>query len=280
MAAITAELVKTLRDKTNAGMMECKGALNEAGGDLEKAEVILRKKGTIKADKKADRATKEGIVYALVDKASGVGVLGEVNCETDFVAKNDNFKSFVHELCSRVAKSADFSAEVPEVVEFIKVKIAELGENIVFRRFARYEGGKDSSLGSYIHLAGRVGVLIEATADKAVSEKEDFQVLLKDLCLHIAASSPRFLQREEVPADIVSKERDIAADQVKGKPANVVDKIVDGKMNKFYADNCLLEQPFVKNPDQTITDLLKNKIKELGGNIAIKRFTRYAVGGE
>jgi elongation factor Ts len=280
MAAITAELVKTLRDKTNAGMMECKGALNEAGGDLEKAEVILRKKGTIKADKKADRATKEGIVYALVDKAAGVGVLGEVNCETDFVAKNDNFKAFVHELCSKVAKSAEFSAEDPAVVEFIKVKIAELGENIVFRRFVRYEGGKGTYLGSYIHLAGRVGVLIEATADQAVGEKEDFQVLLKDLCLHIAASSPRFLQRDEVPADIVAKERDIAGEQVKGKPANVVEKIVDGKMNKFYADNCLIEQPFVKNPDQSITDLLKSKIKDLGGNIAIKRFTRYAVGGE
>ena len=280
MAAITAELVKSLRDKTNAGMMECKGALNEAGGDLEKAEIILRKKGTIKADKKADRATKEGIVYALVDKATGVGVLGEVNCETDFVAKHDNFKAFVHELCSRVAKSANFSTEEPEVVEFIKVKIAELGENIVFRRFVRYEGGKDSHLGSYIHLAGRVGVLIEATADKAVAEKEEFQVLLKDLCLHIAASSPRSVHRDEVSADTVAKEREIAAEQVKGKPANVVEKIVDGKMNKFYADNCLLEQPFVKNPDQTVTDLIKTKIKELGGDIAIKRFTRYAVGGE
>jgi elongation factor Ts len=197
MAAITADLVKTLRDKTNAGMMECKGALNESGGDLEKAEVILRKKGTIKADKKADRATKEGIISSYIHLAGRIGVLIEVNCETDFVAKNENFRGFVN-----------------------------------------------------------------------------------DVCLHIAASSPRFLQREDVPAELVAKERDIAADQVKGKPANVVEKIVDGKMNKFYADNCLLEQPFVKNPDLTITDLVKSKIAELGENIVVRRFTRYAVGGE
>jgi elongation factor Ts len=197
MAAITADLVKTLRDKTNAGMMECKSALSEAAGDLEKAEVILRKKGTIKADKKADRATKEGIVSSYIHLAGRIGVLIEVNCETDFVAKNDNFRSFVN-----------------------------------------------------------------------------------DLCLHIAASSPRYVQREEVPADLVARERDIAADQVKGKPANVVEKIVDGKLNKFYADICLLEQPFVKNPDMTITDLVKSKIAEIQENIVIRRFTRYAVGGD
>lgn len=197
MAAITADIVKTLRDKTNAGMMECKTALNEAGGDLEKAEVILRKRGTIKADKKADRATKEGIISSYIHLAGRIGVLIEVNCETDFVAKNDTFRAFVN-----------------------------------------------------------------------------------DLCLHIAASSPRYVSREEVPADLIAKERDIAADQVKGKPANVVEKIVDGKLNKFYADICLMEQPFVKNPDMTVTDLVKSKIAEIQENIVVRRFTRYAVGGE
>jgi elongation factor Ts len=197
MSTITADIVKTLRDKTNAGMMECKSALNEAGGDLEKAEVILRKRGTIKADKKADRATKEGIVSSYIHLAGRIGVLIEVNCETDFVAKNDTFRAFVN-----------------------------------------------------------------------------------DLCLHIAASSPKYVSREEVPADLVAKERDIAADQVKGKPANVVEKIVDGKMNKFYADFCLMEQPFVKNPDMTVTDLVKSKIAEIQENIVVRRFTRYAVGGE
>ena len=197
MSVITAELVKTLREKTNAGMMECKGALTEAAGDLEKAETILRKKGTIKAEKKADRATKEGIIHSYIHLAGRIGVLIEVNCETDFVAKNENFRAFVN-----------------------------------------------------------------------------------DICLHIAAANPTYLSREEVSADLVAKERDIAGEQMKGKPANVIEKIVDGKMGKFYADFCLLEQAFIKNPDLTITDLVKGKIAELGENLVIRRFTRYAVGGE
>ncbi len=197
MAQITAELVKTLREKTNVGMMECKSALTEAEGDLEKAETILRKKGIAKADKKADRQTKEGIVASYIHLAGRVGVLIEVNCETDFVAKNDSFRDFV-----------------------------------------------------------------------------------KDVTLHIAASNPRFLQREDIPADFIAKEREIAAEQVKGKPANIVDKIVDGKVDKIFADNCLLEQAFIKNPDLTIRDLLKSKITELGENLVIRRFVRYAVGEE
>jgi elongation factor Ts len=197
MAEITAEIVNKLRQKTNAGMMDCKKALKEAEGDLEKAETILRKKGITKAEGKADRATKEGIIASYIHMAGRVGVLIEVNCETDFVAKNENFQS-----------------------------------------------------------------------------------LVKDLTLHIAAANPTYLSREEVPADLVEKEREIAAEQMKGKPANVVDKIVDGKMGKFYADFCLLEQGFIKNPDTTITDLIKAKITELGENIVVRRFTRYAVGGE
>lgn len=197
MAQITAELVKTLREKTNVGMMECKAALTEADGDLEKAETILRKKGIAKADKKADRQTKEGIVASYIHLAGRVGVLIEVNCETDFVAKNDNFRE-----------------------------------------------------------------------------------LVKDITLHIAASNPRFLQREDVPAEFIAKEREIAAEQVKGKPANIVDKIVDGKIEKVFAENCLLEQAFIKNPDMTIRDLLKSKIAEIGENLVIRRFVRYAVGEE
>jgi len=197
MAEITAELVKTLRDKTNAGMMDCRGALRESDGDLEKAEVLLRKKGILKAGTKADRATKEGVVSSYIHLAGRIGVLIEVNCETDFVAKNEIFKAFVN-----------------------------------------------------------------------------------DLCLHIAASSPKYVSREEVPADLIAKERDIAADQVKGKPANVVEKIVDGKLNKVYADLCLMEQPFVKNPDLTVTDFVKSKIAEIQENIVVRRFTRYALGGE
>ncbi len=195
MAEITAKLVQTLREKTNAGMMECKAALKEADGDLEKAETILRKKGTIKAEKKADRQTKEGIIASYIHMAGRIGVLIEVNCETDFVARNENF-----------------------------------------------------------------------------------QALVKDISLHIAASNPRHLCRDDVPADLVAKEREIAAEQVKGKPDNIVQKIVDGKMDKFYADHCLLEQAFIKNPDITIGDLIKGKVAELGENLVVRRFTRYAVG--
>jgi elongation factor Ts len=187
--------VKQLREKTNAGFMDCKRALAEAGGDLEKAETILRTKGIASAGKKASRVAKEGIVASYIHLQGKVGVLVEVNCETDFVAKNENFRAFV-----------------------------------------------------------------------------------KDITLHIAAAQPHYVSREEVPAQIVEAERAIYAEQVKDKPANVVDKIVQGKLDKYYSTVCLLEQGFIKNPDQTINDLVKSKITELGENIVIRRFTRYQVG--
>ena len=187
--------VKQLREKTNAGFMDCKRALAEAGGDLEKAETILRTKGIASAGKKASRVAKEGIVASYIHLQGKVGVLVEVNCETDFVAKNENFRAFV-----------------------------------------------------------------------------------KDITLHIAAAQPQYVSREEVPAQIVKAERAIYAEQVKDKPANVVDKIVQGKLDKYYSTVCLLEQGFIKNPDQTINDLVKSKITELGENIVIRRFTRYQVG--
>ncbi len=195
MAEITAKLVQTLREKTNAGMMECKAALKEADGDLEKAETILRKKGTIKAEKKADRQTKEGIIASYIHMAGRIGVLIEVNCETDFVARNEIFQAFV-----------------------------------------------------------------------------------KDISLHIAASNPKFIGREEIPADLIAKEREIAAEQVKGKPEAIVEKIVQGKIDKIFAEQCLLEQAFIKNPDITISDFVKSKIAELGENLVVRRFVRYAVG--
>jgi elongation factor Ts len=192
---INPQLVKQLREKTNAGMMDCKRALAEASGDFEKAETILRTKGIASAGKKASRATKEGIVASYIHLQGKVGVLVEVNCETDFVAKNENFRAFV-----------------------------------------------------------------------------------KDITLHIAAAHPLYVSRDQVPAKVIETERDIYQVQVKGKPANVVSKIVDGKLDKFYSTICLLEQGFIKNPDQTINDLVKAKITELGENIVIRRFTRYLVG--
>src|SRR5919109_2044224 len=192
---IDPKIVKELRDRTNAGMMDCKRALTEANGDLAKAETILRTKGMASASKKASRVTKEGIVAAYIHLQGKVGVLVEVNCETDFVAKNENFRAFV-----------------------------------------------------------------------------------KDITLHIAAAHPLYVSRQDVPEKLVQAEREIYKAQVTGKPANVVDKIVDGKLEKFYSTVCLLEQGFIKNPDVTIKDLLSSKIAELGENIVIRRFTRYLVG--
>lgn len=195
MADIDPKLVKQLREKTNAGMMDCKRALTESGGDLEKAEAALRTKGIASAGKKASRATKEGIVASYIHLQGKVGVLVEINCETDFVAKNDNFREFV-----------------------------------------------------------------------------------KDITLHIAAAHPLYVSRDEVPEKTVASERAIYEGQVVGKPANVIDKIVAGKLDKFYSTICLMEQGFIKNPDQTIKELVATKISELGENIVIRRFTRYSVG--
>ncbi len=192
---IDPQLVKKLREKTNAGFMDCKRALGEAGGDLEKAETILRTKGIASAGRKASRATKEGIVASYIHLQGKVGVLVEVNCETDFVAKNENFRDFV-----------------------------------------------------------------------------------KDITLHVAAAHPQYVSRDQVPAKVVEAERSIYQAQVTGKPPHVVDKIVDGKLDKFFSTVCLMEQGFIKNPDQTINDLVKSKIAELGENIVIRRFTRYLVG--
>jgi elongation factor Ts len=197
MSDVSPTLVKQLRDKTNAGMMDCKKALVEAGGDLEKAEDILRKKGIASASKKASRSVKEGVVASYIHLQGKVGVLVEVNCETDFVAKNDIFREFV-----------------------------------------------------------------------------------KDLTLHIAAAHPLYVVRDEVPEAVIEREREIYREQVKGKPANVVEKIVDGKLDKFYGSVCLLDQAFIKDPDKTIKDLVASKIAELGENIVVRRFARFAVGEE
>lgn len=195
MPEVTSALVKQLREKTNAGMMDCKRALDEASGDLEAAETILRKKGIAGASKKATRSAKEGVVASYIHLQGKVGVLVEINCETDFVAKNENFREFV-----------------------------------------------------------------------------------KDITLHIAAANPAFVSRDQVPSEVVEKEKDIFRTQVVGKPANIVEKIVEGKVDKFYAGICLLEQGFIKNPDVTIKDYVNSKISELGENIIIRRFTRYMVG--
>jgi len=286
MAAITVELIKTLRDKTNAGMMDCKAALAEAGGDLAEAETILRKKGIADAEKKAGRTAKEGVVASRVSEDGKSGILVEVNCETDFVAKNDNFRDFVEAILDHIA-GAPVVVSLEELLaqpyagggtleEFIKAKVGELGENMGLTRFERYDLAGEGLVSSYIHMQGRVGVLIEVTASQA--EAASVRELVKDLTLHIAAAQPVCIERSEVPSELVEKEKEIFREQMKDKPANVIDKIIEGKLGKFYATHCLLEQPFIKDGDRSIQQLIAEVATEVGGDISVTRFARYSVG--
>jgi elongation factor Ts len=289
MAEITASLVKELRDKTNAGMMECKNALKETGGDVDSAIKFLRERGAIKAAKKAGREAKEGIVAAKIDVEAKSGVLIEVNCETDFVAKNDNFKDFVSDLTDAVAVSNATDIDAANAVskgeanidEFVKAKVIELGENLQFRRMVRYDVEGSGVVASYIHLGGKVGVLVEVNCSKdETAASEDFRELVKDLTLHIAAASPAGIGREEISDDLVDAEKDLFRKQMEdsGKPPEIMEKIIEGKLGKFYSTICLLEQGFIKDPDNTISDLLSAKGKALDDEISIRRFIRYGVG--
>ena len=291
MADITVEMIKSLRGKTSAGMMDCKKALQEAGGDLEEAETILRKMGIADADKKSARTAKEGVIAARISEDGAAGVLLEVNCETDFVAKNENFTAFVdslldHSIQSEAVDSVDevvkqkFTGDDSHTVEeVVKAKVGELGENLIFQRYTRYDLGGTGKLASYIHLQGKVGVLIEVHCGKTATAGDDtFAEVVKDLTLHIAAAQPVCVSRDEVPADLVEKEREIYRDQVKNKPDNIIEKIVEGKLSKFYSNVALLEQGFVKDPDQSIADLLSAKSKDLDDELTVVRFVRYAIG--
>jgi elongation factor Ts len=290
MADINPVLVKTLREKTNAGMMDCKRALTEAGGDLDKAEALLRTKGIASAGKKASRHAKEGSVVSFIQPFGKIGVLVEINCETDFVAKNDIFTKFLKEITEEIAASkSDSVADLLESAQSngilfkdaIATTIASLGENIVVRRFERYSVAGEGIVASYIHLQGKVGVLVEIScSSEATAKNEGFRDFVKDITLQIAAAHPIVISRDQVDATLVASERDIYKAQMAGKPENIVEKIVDGKMDKFYSGTCLLEQACIKNPDLTVKELLAAKEKELSDKITINRFVRYALGEE
>lgn len=286
---ITASLVKELREKTGVAMMECKNALKETEGDIDAAIKILRERSDLKAEKKASREANEGIIVAALAESGKSGVLVEVNCETDFVAKNENFQAFVAEVAATVldsdAADLDAAKALPkgdETLEgFIKSKVLEMGENLQFRRFERLSLNGEGAVASYIHLGGKVGVLIEVSAEKAETASADsFKDLVKDLTLHIAATSPAGLKREDIPAELVESEKDIFRKQMEGagKPADILEKIIEGKLGKFYSERCLLEQGFVKDPDTTIKALLESKSKELGDTITVNNFLRFGLG--
>ena len=286
---ITASIVKELRDKTNAGMMDCKKVLTETNGDIEASIKLLRERGIMKAGTKSDREANEGIITARVNDDASSGILLEVNCETDFVSRNENFQAFVSEIADKLAASdaKDHAAALAlphgesSMENFVKEKVVELGENLQLRKFVRFDAAPGGVIASYIHLGCKVGVLIEVGTTKAeTASSAAFQELIKDLTLHIAASAPKGLSRDDIPQDIVDAEKDIFRVRLleQGKPENIIENILKGQLAKFFAESCFLEQGFVKDPDITINQLLEAKGKELGDTLTVTRFVRFGLG--
>ena len=272
---ITASLVKELREKTGAGMMDCKKVLTETDGDMEKAAELLRERGITKAAKKADRIAAEGLVYCYLSEDKKLGVVLEVNAETDFVAKNEEFRTFVKETAEHIA--AKNPADVEELLgqtsvkdasktvkDILTDKIATIGENMSIRRFARFES--QGLVETYTHGDGKIGVMVEFA--------KGTEALAKDVCMQIAAAKPEYLTAEEVPADVVSHEMEILKAQAinEGKPEAIAEKIVQGRVGKFYSEICLVDQEFVKNPDMKVKDLLASK------NAKVVKFARFEKG--
>jgi len=273
-AIIDAALVKTLREKTNAGLMDCKKALAEANGDIEAAIDVLRKKGAASAAKKADREAKDGVIAQAIVSGAKIGVLVEVNCETDFVAKNEGFRAFCDDIAKKIAENPTADLESDRIAA-----VQKIGENVQIRRHDRIEVKDNGLVAAYIHTGGKVGVLVEVGAEKAgAAQNEAFKQLVRDITLQIAAANPISVDRTQIRADLLERERAIYREQVTGKPTNIVEKIVDGKVEKFYSTACLLDQAFIKNPEQTIAQLVASKSMELGEKITIRRFIRYMVG--
>ncbi len=273
--AVTAQMVKELREKTGAGMMDCKKALTETNGDMEKAIDFLREKGIAKAAKKADRIAAEGLTSVVVD--GNKAVILEVNSETDFVAKNENFTALISVLAKHLleanvssveeALSSEIKSEGISVNDYLNNAIAKIGEKISLRRFQIIEKGENAVFGAYLHMGGRIGVLsvVEGTTDEAVA---------KDVAMHVAAVNPRYISRDAVSEEEVAHEREVLTQQAlnEGKPENIVAKMVEGRLGKFFEEICLNDQSFVKDPDQKVGKYVASK----GGTV--KAFVRFEVG--
>ena len=285
MAEISAAAVKELRERTGAGMMECKKALSEANGDFDKAVTLLRERGLAKAAKREGRASNEGTVaLALAGEAAA---LVELGCETDFVARTDDFQQFAHELAKVAAANGATSVAALEaatldgapVAEKVKSVGGKLGENVVVKRVGLLRAPAGGTTGGYVHAGGKLGV---AVAFQTAARGAGMETLAKEVSMHVAAAdpSPVAIDCAGVPADLLSRERELFAKQAaqSGKPEKVIEKIVEGRIAKFYSEVCLLEQAFVMNPDQTVGQLLGARAKELGGEIAIAGFIRFRLG--
>lgn len=284
---ITAEMVRELREKTGAGMMDCKRALAESGGDAEAAVDVLRKKGLAAAAKKASRIASEGTVTACVTAESAT--LVEINCETDFVAKTEDFQEFAKQVAATVntmgpkgiEESLLLTGEGGVSLEtMINEKVAKIGEKISFRRFARFAlpAGASGVTVPYIHAGGKIGVLVELLG--AGPDDAEFVALGKDMAMQVAAANPLYVSREDVPAEAVEREKAIYREQAlaAGKPEKILDRIAEGKLEKYFDDFCLLEQSFIKDPERTVNDLLKEMAAKRGVAVRVGRFARFQVG--
>ena len=274
MAAINASDVAKLRNMTGAGMMDCKKALTEADGDIDGAVDILRKKGAASAAKKSARDANEGVIAKFVSGDGKVGSLVEINCETDFVAKNETFQQFAAEVAEKMTQDVGVDLE-----SFRQEYVVKIGENIKITRHQRLEVNGVGAVAAYIHTGSKVGVMAEIGATKEASLTSDaFKQLSHDITLQIAAAIPTAVRRDQVDPELVAKEKAIAADQVQGKPAQVVDKIVSGKIDKWFQSICLIDQPFVKNGDETVQEYLVRVGKDLDDTLEVRQFIRFQLG--
>ncbi len=283
--AISAAEVKKLRDQTGAGMMDCKAALEEANGNFEEANTILRKRGLASAAKKAGRATSEGLIGNAVTADNSNGVLVEVNCESDFVARTDDFQQLIKNIIAEINAKGDAAdtawLQDPNgpVQPLVAGAIAKLGENMAVPRFVRYDG--QGYVGQYIHLGGKLGVQVEFSGvTPEVASKDEFTALVKEVAMQIAAASPAYAARTEVPADLLEKEKAIYRGQMEGsgKPANVIEKIVEGKLGSFYSQVVLVDQPSIREPKLSVAEVITAANKSLGATVAVTRFARLKVG--
>ncbi len=289
---ITAKMVKDLRECTGAGMMDCKKALAEAEGDMDAAIDLLRTKGLAALAKKAGRATNEGVIGGHVSDDRRVGALVEVNCETDFVARNADFKSFVAEVAAHVAAAApsdlaelmsqNFAGREATFETVLGETVGKIGENMQVPRFTRYElASTAGAVTVYIHGVGNIGVMVEiSAADDGIAGSEMFAAFSRDIAMQIAAASPVAVLREDIPAEVTEHEMAIYKAQAaeSGKPEAIQEKIATGRLDKFYKEVCLLEQDFVKDPDVSVADYVQRTAKELGGAVEVVRFERFVLG--
>lgn len=292
MAEISAKLVQELRQKTGAGMMDCKKALKENDGDLEKAVEWLRQKGIAKADKAAGKVAAEGLVDTYISDSGNVGVLIEVNSQTDFVARNDAFKVMVQNLSKQAADADSVDALLSQpyiedsnlkVEDYIKQLVSQLGENMQVRRFINYKlDGKPGVIDSYIHTGGRVGVLVELSCEKSdVAANENFRALARNIAMQIAACpNVEYVDVEQIPAEIVAKEKaiEMGRDDLGNKPENIKEKIVQGRIDKRLREMTLVDQPYIRDQSITVEELIKRTGAELGDTITVSRFVRYVLG--